>query len=169
MRPIQYLEGVELVVTPAPVGIQQVNFPDIPQLRSDSTQDIIIRSLRIFPQEAIPNGWSGNVNATQAQIASGFLTLYSEGMNKIYQVPLLQFNNIFSNDAAGKWAEELMQADDWVIDWTKSYVSFSTPLVVETQFVFLFSIGYIKLPPGTINKQRAVRSAAIAQGVVSKS
>jgi hypothetical protein len=162
------MEGVELIV-PVGAGIGQVNFPDIPELRSDSEKDIIIRSMEVFPGEIVPNTFSGNPVATTAQIQNAFITLYIYGENKVYRVPLVKFVNLYAggtNAAALFWTNDLNELCNYKVDWTKSFLSFPTPLTVEAQFSFLFNMGYMKLPPGTLEKNRQLKNAAIGQGVL---
>jgi hypothetical protein len=168
MRPQDYMEGVELIVTPG-VGIGQVNFPDIPELRSDSEKDIIIRSLEVYPAEVLPLTFSGNPVATTAQVQNAFLTLYIYGENKVYRVPLIKFVNVYAGGTnAGSlfWTDELNQLENYKVDWTKSSLNFPSPITVEANLSFFFNVSYMKLPPGTLKKNRALKAASINLGVV---
>lgn len=170
MRPFSYQEGVELIVPVNPAGIGAVNFPDIPELRSDTEKDIIIRSMEVFPSEICPFTFSGNACATTAQIKNSFLTLYIGGVNKVYRIPLVKLVSTYNGGLPGavalNWQNEVMQVDNYKVDWTKSGLTFPVPIVVATQFSFLFSISYMKLPPGSINMMKQLESQQLQYGIV---
>jgi hypothetical protein len=171
MRPFMYQEGVELIVPANPAGVGLVNFPDIPELRSDTEKDIIIRSMEVFPSEAVPFTFSGNISASTAQIANAFLTLYIGGVNKVYRIPLIKMVNLHvgGTDPGSVffWVNEISQMENYKVDWTKSYLSFPVPIIAATQFSYLFSISYDKLPPGTIAKAKLLRAQRLDQGVIN--
>lgn len=170
MRPFIYQEGVELIVPANASGVGLVNFPDIPELRSDTEKDIIIRSMELFPKEAVPNTFSGNVSATMAQISNAFLTLYIGGVNKVYRIPLVKLVSTYTGGTVPAvsmfWQNEVMQTDNYKVDWTKSFVSFPVPIIVATQFSFLFSISYEKLMPGVIAINKQLKANQQAAGII---
>jgi hypothetical protein len=168
MRPYKFIEGVELIVPAGSTNVGLVNFPDIPELRCDDEKNVLIRSIRVFPNEVLPQTFSHNTTATLAQIQNAFLTLYMDGMNQVYRTPLIQFVNDYNNLAAGVWSNDVVQVDDWKIDWTKSYLQFPNPVTTVNNLSFFFSIGYIKCPPGTWKKAKDMEQAALSNGIISK-
>lgn len=125
----------------------QVNFPIIPEMQSDSDNDIVTTSVSIVSAAAVPNTYAGNAVATDDEIANGFLTLYVLGVEKIFRIPLVYFKNVASMTSGYYYAQELFEVDPLRVDWTKSYVQFGIPPNNEDQFSYLFTFGYLKLPP----------------------
>lgn len=151
-RPIKRWEFIELVI-PAGTTATRFNFPDIPQLRDDSTQDIIIRGIKTYNAVSMPNTPNNNPVATLAQLLNTFLVLYIEGEESIHWIPLGDLCDRFQNGAGGtQQAEfETLQFHNLKIDWTKSYVWAAQPYANNAAFSFAFSFMYDKLPPGTID------------------
>lgn len=140
---------VELLI-PANSGASKFAYPDIPQLRDDTTQDIIITGLQLYTIESCPLSPSGNVVATTAQLINLFLTLYIEGEESVMQVPVLNMQNIFGPTATGTSQQtfERLATDYLKVDWNKSYYSVGAPYGNNTAFTVLLSVYYKKLDPG---------------------
>lgn len=150
---LKRFEMVELVIPAASTGTR-FPYPDIPQLRDDTTQDIIICALETYPFEALPLTVNGNANATFAQLQNTFLTLYIDAEESVRQVPLIRLNPFRQAAAAGttfnvidKLATEYLK-----VDWNKTYLQAATPygtaMAPNAQFSVLLGVWYKKLPPG---------------------
>jgi hypothetical protein len=87
MRPIKRYELVELVI-PALNTALRIPFPDIPQLRSDVTQDVIVRGLETYSAEAMPFDYNNNPVVTNAFLLKIFLTLYIQQEESIFRMPM---------------------------------------------------------------------------------
>ncbi len=116
---------VEIKITTA---AETVNFPDVPQLRNDANQRIIIKGIELVTDNVLVNSVSDNtlVTAPVAELAKATLNLYDAGWQKIYQIPLLFFNHMQS-----EWgnfipfSEKLREIDDFRrVDWNKSQIVF---------------------------------------------
>lgn len=151
MRPQKRYELIELVV-PAGATQNRFNFPDIPQLRSDSTKDIIVRAIEAYTADDIPTDFNNNPVVTAANLKLSSLTLYVGQEESIFRLPLVKLHNVqnSANTQFGTW--ELNQFEDLSIDWTKSYISTPTAIVPVAQFAYILGIVYQRLKPGTIKK-----------------
>lgn len=164
MRPLRRSELIELIIT---AGSQATrwNFPDIPQLRDDTTQDILIRSIRSYSISTMPLAPSGNVVATEVQVKNAFLVLYVQNEESIHWIPLVDLLNTFQQGAgATTFANfEEQQLDNIKVDWNKSYVQLAAPFAgAFAQLSFMFRVGYNKFPPGTFNAIQSQQMTAPA-------
>lgn len=151
MRPCKRFEMIELVI-PAGSAATRFNFPDIPQLRSDVTKDIWIRGINTYSVDSITLDFNGNAVAPFASLQTASLTLYVQGSESVFRIPLVMLLNTFlisANPVA--WTEELNQFDNLEVDWTKSYVSTPVAFGNAAAMAFVFGIEYYQLRPGTMN------------------
>ena len=156
MKAITRYEAVELVI-PAGSAQSRFNFLDIPQLRSDVTKDIIVHGIKTFPVEEKPIDFNGNVVASMAQLQNAELTLYVDGDESIFRIPLTELVNS-QNFANTYFSQQIPdEYDNLMIDWTKSYITADVPFNNETQFAFLFGISYKRFSPGTMARIKAAK------------
>ena len=151
MRPAKRFEMIELVI-PAASAATRFNFPDIPQLRSDVTKDIWVRAIDTYSNDSVTFDFNGNPVAPFASIQLASLTLYVQGSESIFRIPLVKLMNTFlisANPVA--WTAELNQFDNLEIDWTKSYISTPVAFGNAAQMAFVFGVEYYQLKPGTMN------------------
>jgi hypothetical protein len=147
-------ELVELVIPAASTGTR-FPYPDIPQLRDDTTQDIIICGLEAFSVEAMPLAPSGNTVLSFAQMQNSFITLYIEGEESVRQVPLIRFNPMRQTAAAGATFNvvERVPVEYLKVDWNKTYIQaaapYGTALAPNMQFSIMLGVWYKKLPQGS--------------------
>jgi hypothetical protein len=167
-RPLKRYELIELPI-PAGSGATKFNFPDIPQLRDDSTQDIIIRAIDCFNVVSMPLTPAGNTVSTLAQVTNSFLVLYILGEESVHWLPLVRLQMVFQNGAGGTQQAvfEETQLANLKVDWTKSYIWAAAPYGSGTAFSFVFGFEYDKLPPGTLTKIAQNLAAHQAAGQVS--
>lgn len=166
MRPHSRIETVELIV-PTGYTAGQINFADIPELRSDADKDAVIYAVQVYSKESVPNSFNGNVMATMAQIQNSFLTLYVTGSEAVFNVPLLKFLNIQNSGATYFNAREYFECRPLRVDWTKSYIRFATPGTVGTaQYSFLFDFTYEWLTPGAYGKWLQNQNNKFAAGLI---
>jgi hypothetical protein len=149
-RAFKRYELIELVIPAGSTGTR-FPYPDIPQLRDDTTQDIIIRGLETFTIENMPLSANGNVVATTAQLLNCFLVLYVENEESVHLVPLIKLQNIFQALATGTSQQtfEIVQVEDLKVDWNKSYIQMAVPPGNDANFSIMVGVEYKKLPPGT--------------------
>lgn len=149
MRPIKRFEMVELVIQ-ANSTATKFNFPDIPQLRSDVTKDIVIRAIETYSVDSVTNDFNGNPPTTMANLLKSSLTLFVGGEESIFRIPLVKLLNVFNSGATIFYTQELNQFENLQVDWTKSYVSTPTGYANGAAFSFVFGIAYQRLKPGTM-------------------
>jgi hypothetical protein len=166
MKPIVRFEAVELLVT-ASNPATRFNFPDMPQIRSDTTYDIAVRSVKFYPAEEHPTTFNGNPAADMAQLQLSDLTLVSGNDEIIFRMPLTELVN--SQNMDGAYYSQIFPEEfgDLKIDWVKSYVTVNAPLGGNAAFAFLMGISYVRLPAGTLAKIEAARMASsnVAQSI----
>lgn len=152
-KAIKRFELVELIIQAGSTGTR-FPYPDIPQLRDDTTQDIIVCGLKTWSVEALPLTANGNTNATYLQLANSFLTLYIEGEESIRQIPFIDFLHQRQAQATGTTFNnvETTALEYLKIDWNKTYLQAATPFgtagAPNAQFSVLLGVSYKKLPPG---------------------
>jgi hypothetical protein len=150
---VKRFELVELIIPAGSTGTR-FPYPDIPQLRDDTTQDIIVCSLETWSVDALPLTANGNTNATYLQLANSFLTLYIEGEESVRQLPFINLNHMRQALATGTTfnAIDKLKTEYLKIDWNKTYLQAATPFgtvgAPNTQFSVLLGVSYKKLPSG---------------------
>ena len=159
MKAITRYEAIELVI-PANSGQSRFNFLDIPQLRSDVTKDIIVHGIKTFSIVEKPIDYNGNAVASVLQIQNAELTLYVDGDESIFRIPLTELMN-GQNFANTFFSQQIPdEFDNLMIDWTKSYITADVPFNLagaNTQFSFLFGISYKRFAPGTMARIKAAK------------
>jgi hypothetical protein len=161
MRPIRRFELVSLII-PANNTSLRIPFPDIPQLRSDTTQDVIIRGLEVYSAESMPNDPNNNPLPTNAQLLKTFLTFYIQQEESVKFIPSVKMLNIYNaaSAAAYFYTDELVQAENWMVDWTKSSLNLASSLGNAGLLVFVLGVMYQRLPGGTIARLQAKSNPA---------
>lgn len=159
MKAITRYEAVELII-PANAGATKFNFLDIPQLRSDVTKDIIIQGIKAFSIVEKPLDFNGNAVASMAQLQNAELTLYVDGEESIFRIPMTELLN--SQNFANTFFSQIIpdEFDNLMIDWTKSYITADVPFNTagaNALFAFLFGISYKKLKAGTMAAIKAAK------------
>ncbi len=129
-------------------GQQRVPIGDISQLRSTTTQAIIIKGLRLVPPEILTNGViNASVNAPVTELQKMSLTIYAEGWEKGQTIPILTFNDFHFATGAAPFRFNPTRFDNWQnVDWPKSYVQFANGTVsAGAPYVILLECEYIRL------------------------
>lgn len=131
----------------------KIQFPDVPELRSDSDKDVCLWSFQTYHDTIVPNTFNGNPVATFAQLQNAVLTLYVIGVEQQFNIPLPRLINMQSNDSSDtSWfSREPFNFSPLRVDWTKSVVQACTgTLAGETSYSFYFEVEYEWLPVGAI-------------------
>lgn len=150
---VKRFELVELIIPAGSTGTR-FPYPDIPQLRDDTTQDIIICGLKSWSIEALPLTANGNTNATYLQLANSYLTLYIQGEESVRQVPLIDLLHMRQALGTGTTFNNMEQfkTEYLKVDWNKTYVQAATPYgtvgAPNAQFSILLGVSYKKLMSG---------------------
>lgn len=148
---------IEVPVTLA--GQQRVNFPDQQQLRSTTTQRIVVKAIRLITPDVLTNApLTGNVNAPITELQKISLVIYCEGWEKAQYIPILTLNDMQLNGGTAPNAQSMTKFSDWVnVDWPKTFLQFSnTTVSAGTPYSVLLDILYIKLDA----QNNAIRGAS---------
>jgi hypothetical protein len=148
-RPIKRFDQISTQV-PAGSTATKINIGDIPELRSDITKDIVIRELQVYTAASMPNDYNGNPLPTLAQLLNISITLYVEGEESLFRIPLIKLLATRDNIANDLYADSVVEFQDLMVDWTKSYYSFAVPPVPGTAFWISTSVAYKRYDPGTV-------------------
>ncbi len=153
MRALTRYENVELILPST--SNTKFNFLDIPQLRSDVEKDIIIRSLETYDVVSMPLSFNGNALPTLAQLQNMFLTLYVDGEESLFRIPMIKLMNVYAVGATNQWTNEINEMNNLQVDWTKSYISLGASFGGgQGQLSVILGVGYERLMPGTMRNIR---------------
>ena len=146
-------ELVEVPVTVA--GTFKVVFPDNQQLRSLTTQTIVIKAMRLIAPDVLSFATlSGNPTSPVTEIVKCVLVLYCEGWEKAHYIPLFVLNDTFASNSATPHRYSSTRFSDWKnVDWSKSYIQYSngsggSVLAGAVPYSFLFDVEYVKQDAG---------------------
>ena len=142
----------ELVELPITTTSTSIDFPDIPNLRDDTTQDIIIVGIDAYAQTSMPvMVGSQNPVVSVADMLKCFLTFYVNEEESIRRVPLVRAQPIWQILATGDLQGGLhtLSLECLKVVWNKSYIEFSEALAEELPVSIVLGVWYKKLPPGT--------------------
>jgi hypothetical protein len=158
MKPILRFEAVEVPI-PASATATRFPFPDLASMRSDSSTDIGIRSIKFWPAEEHPTTFNGNPTATMAMLQNADLTLVSGTDEMIFRMPLTELVN--SQNFDGSFYSQIFPEEfgDLKVDWVKSYITVNSSLGANAAFAFLMGVSYIRLPAGTLAKIELARQS----------
>lgn len=129
-------------------GLQRQNFPDQQQLRSTTTQKIVVKAIRLITTDVLTNAvLSGNPGAPTAELQKATLVIYCEGWEKAQNIPILTLNDMQLNGGTNPNANSQTKFNNWVdVDWTKTFIQYSNGTVsAGAPYAFLFDVQYIKL------------------------
>lgn len=146
----------QLVEIPVPrSGITKLQFPDVQQLRSDQTQQIVIKAIRLITLDFLTNGMiSAGVNAPVTELQKMSVVLYCEGWEKGQLIPILTFNDGTFAGSTFPHVYHKMRFNNWEsVDWSKSYVQFAngTSSVAETPYNIILDVEYTRFKLQMIN------------------
>jgi hypothetical protein len=132
---IERFEAVEISV-PTSSTLTRFYFPDLPNLRNAK-----ITAIQVYTAGTITaTPLTGSTPVTTADLKKSFLTLYEGDLQLVYNVPMLNFNNIV-NSATDPYTFELPNVNGITISWVKSYVNLPTALAT-TNVAYSFGVYY---------------------------
>jgi hypothetical protein len=146
MARISRYEVVELFINNAGT---KFSFTDQPQLRTQKDQEIFIKTLEVFAIDAYAFSQTNNAVAgvPGTELVKAVLVLYIQGEERVHYIPLLKLKTLTSDPAAfiPNNVIDTIEFDDLSrVDWTKSYVNFSTP-PAGTPYVIPFGVTYLRV------------------------
>jgi hypothetical protein len=157
MSKFKRYQYITLVVPGGDTGTR-FNFADQPNLRNDSTQDIIITGIEAYSNLNFPTTvFGGGALPTMAQLQNAFLVLYIKGEESIQWVPMTRLLGQFATlatSASQAWYEPF-DLENLSVEWEKCYIVAATPFNSDDPITFAFGIKYKKLAPGTWEKLTA--------------
>ena len=146
-----------------------IKFGDQPQLRSDDQYDIAIQAIETFTQFDQSVSQSGNTMPTVAQLIESALTLYIDGEQQGFLIPLVQLHRAVAVDGSGDqvpYVRDLQLFNNVEVSWEKCNLNCFAANGWNTgasgTFSFEFGIHYVRLPAGTLAKVRQQQNDWIA-------
>jgi hypothetical protein len=127
-------------------GVSRVMFPDIQQLRSTTSEIVIIKAIRLITPAVLTNApTSGNATSPLTELKKISITIYSEGWERGQLIPVFVLNDI--SDGSAPFRFHPTKFANWKnVDWSKSYLQFSNGTVSAGQpYSVLFDVEYLKL------------------------
>ncbi|MES3018585.1 MAG: hypothetical protein V4721_12430 [Bacteroidota bacterium] len=137
-------EMIEIIVPAGTVG--QVPFPDVPNLRNQQDQEIVILDIEFFPVYAYGASYLNNTipGTPFAELPKAAMILYVNGEESIRRIPLSKINYSQNAGVGATFEQERVPfAQLRKIDFPKSYVQFNAALV-GLPYVMPFGITYLK-------------------------
>jgi hypothetical protein len=136
MLRIERFEAVEINV-PTSSTLTRFYFPDLPNLRNAK-----ITAIQVYtPGTITATPLTGSTPVTLADLKKSFLTLYEGDLQLIYNVPMLNFNNMVTGATPDVYTFELPAINGITISWVKSYVVLPTALAT-TGVAYSFGVYY---------------------------
>lgn len=125
-----------------------ITLPDVPQLRNQGKEMVIIKSIRLISPKVLSNAPTlGTAVTPLADLVKLSLILYSEGWEKGHLIPVLSLNDTADADSTAAttipYRTNTTYLDNWKnVDWNKSKLVFSagttaagaSALVLEVQY-----------------------------------
>lgn len=139
-------QQIEIPVTAA--GLSKVQFPDVPELRNQSDQTVIVKALRLVPATVLTNApINGGTVAPLAELQKMSLVLYCEGWQKGYLIPILSLVDVFTEGSGIPWKNHTTQLANWEnVDWNKCYIQYSNGQVsAGAPYVVLLEVEFLRL------------------------
>lgn len=116
-----------LIEIPVTVVGNSVPLPLIQELTSDTTQNVVIKSLRLVTDAELTNAPTiGGINAPLTELQKISLLLYAEGWQKGYLIPLVSLNNTFTEGSGIPFRDKTTKLNNWQrVEWNKSKLIYS--------------------------------------------
>lgn len=135
-------------------GLQKVPIPTIDQLRSDDSQKIIIKGIRVITAGvAVGAPILEGVTSPTSELQKMYLVLYAEGWEKGHYIPILVLNDM--NDGAGSpFRFNPTKFNNWEkVDWNKSFIQLANGQVTAgSPYNVLLDVEYIRIATEGANK-----------------
>ena len=136
MLRIERFEAVEIAV-PTGSTLTRFYFPDLPNLRNAK-----ITAIQVYTAGTITaTPLTGSTPVTTADLKKSFLTLYEGDLQLVYNVPMLNFNNMVTGATPDPYTFELPAVNGITISWVKSYVTLPSALAT-TNVAYSFGVYY---------------------------
>jgi hypothetical protein len=141
----------QLIEVPVNAATQKQPFPDIPQLRSQPGQRIVIKGIRLITAKVLTRGATINaVNAPVTELQKMTLVLFSQQWQKGQNIPVLTLNDVADGDSTAAttipYRNTPTKLADWEnVDWPQSFIQYANgTAAVGTPYVVIFDVEYLK-------------------------
>jgi hypothetical protein len=142
---IKFYQIVELTVPNGTLG--QLDFPDVPNLRNDEDQKVVITDIEFFPITVYAFSRLNQVTPgpTSADLPNISLTIYNANEQNINGIPILKLNYTQSDPAAFiPFQQERARFEQLErVAWLKCFVQY-TAVSTGGPYVLPFGITYMK-------------------------
>ena len=135
---------IEIPVVAA-VGI--VKLPVIQELTSDLTQNVVIKSLRLITDGELTNAPTiGGITAPLTELVKISLTMYAEGWQKGYLIPITSLNNTFIEGSGIPYREKTTKLNNWQkVEWNKCTLNWSNGTIAAGfPYTVLLEVEYVR-------------------------
>lgn len=139
----------ELIEVPIASGASgQISFPDVPQLRNQGGEVVILKAMRLITAKVLSHAPTTGVAVTPiADLRKMSIILYSNGWEKGHLIPALVLNDVQDQDSTAAttipFRENTTYFDNWQdVDWNKSKVQFSNGQTAAGASTLVFEVEY---------------------------
>lgn len=129
-------------------GVQRVKIEPQDQLKSDPDQKVIIKAVRLITVDVLVAGMLNQApTAPNTELQKMTLTLYCDGWEKGFQIPILTLNDMTLQGGTAPNRYQQTNFDNWKgISWEKSHLDFAAGTVsAGSPYVVLLDVQYVKL------------------------
>ena len=141
---IKRYEIIETIIAANATGA--VPFPDVPNLRNQTDQRIIVKDLEFFPDYVYARSFLNTtvIGTPVTEIPKIAIVLYVNGEESIRRIPLAKINYSQAPGVATVFQMERVAFDQLEnVDWPKSYIQFNAA-ASATQYVLPIGVTYLK-------------------------
>lgn len=146
----QPMVATELIEIPVASGATRATIPDVPQLRNQGDQVVILKAIRLITAKVLSTGpVTGTTNMALVDLIKCSLVLYSSGWEKMHLLPLLVMNDMADSDATTAstlpYRFNPTKLADWQnVDWNKSYIQFANGTSASAARVVILQVEYVR-------------------------
>lgn len=140
----------EIIEIPIASGATRVTLPDVPQLRNQGDQVVIIKSIRLITAKVLTNAPTlGTAVTPLADLKKISLILYSNGWEKGHLIPVLVLNDVADADSTSAttipYRSKTTRLSNWQdVDWNKSALQFSAGTSAAGASALVLEVEYIR-------------------------
>jgi hypothetical protein len=135
-----------LVEIPVTAGNQSVTLPIVSELQNDPTQTIVIKGIRLVTVAELafaPTDGAANAPLTELQKIS--FQVYAEGWQKGYNIPLLSFNNTFTEGSGIPYRDKTTKLANWqFVQWNKCKLIYSNGQPSVGAYNVIIEVEYVR-------------------------
>lgn len=152
----------QLIEIPITAGKQNVPFPDVPELRNQSDQVVIIKALRLITPDVMPIApIQGGANAPLTELQKMVIVLYSEQWEKGEYIPILKFNDTFTEGSGTPVRFHTTKLDNWKsVDWPKCKIIYANGTQSVGSYTVVMEVEYVRIDPKTKTEIQGIRRDA---------